>query len=106
MDKERYNLLFDFYGELLTSYQKELLKLYLSEDLTFSEIADIHQKSRQTVYDTIDRSLKRLDEYEKKMKLFERFEEKRLIAKEIYRELSHSPEKVKPILKKLEELIY
>ena len=34
------NLLFDFYGKLLTKRQKEAMELYYEENLSLSEIAD------------------------------------------------------------------
>ena len=40
-------LLYDFYGELLTSHQKEIYEQFVLEDLSLSEIAGEAGISRQ-----------------------------------------------------------
>lgn len=67
------SLLYDFYGELLTKHQKQLYEEYISEDLSFSEIAEQHGISRQGVHDLIKRCDKILYGYEEKLHLVERF---------------------------------
>lgn len=67
------SLLFDFYGELLTSRQKEIYELYLNDDLSLGEIADTAGISRQGVHDMIKRSSHTLQNYEKKLHLVARF---------------------------------
>jgi predicted DNA-binding protein YlxM (UPF0122 family) len=49
------NLLFDFYGQLLTDRQREIFLLYYHDDLSLGEIAENIQISRQGVYDTLQR---------------------------------------------------
>ena len=44
-------LLYDFYGELLTSHQKEIYEQFVLEDLSLSEIAGEAGISRQGVHD-------------------------------------------------------
>ena len=75
MDKiiER-NLLFDFYGDLLTERQKSIYQDAVYGDLSLSELADDYGISRQGVHDLIKRCDKTLEDYEKKLKLIERFE--------------------------------
>ena len=48
-------LLYDFYGELLTSHQKEIYEQFVLEDLSLSEIAGEAGISRQGVHDLIKR---------------------------------------------------
>ncbi|MBO8128173.1 MAG: YlxM family DNA-binding protein [Peptococcaceae bacterium] len=67
------NLLYDFYGPLLTGRQRELFELYYKQDLSLGEIAEHHGISRQGVYDTIGRSVASLESYEKKLGLAQRF---------------------------------
>ena len=67
------SLLFDFYGELLTEHQKTIYEEYISDDLSLSEIAQVHEISRQGVHDLIKRCDKILSEYEEKLHLVERF---------------------------------
>ncbi len=65
----RTNLLFDFYGLLLTKRQKEFVKLYFCDDLSLGEIARRFKISRQAVYDTLKKARESLEEYEKKLSL-------------------------------------
>ena len=51
-------LLYDFYGELLTSHQKEIYEQFVLEDLSLSEIAGEAGISRQGVHDLIKRCQK------------------------------------------------
>ncbi len=66
-------LLYDFYGELLTSHQKEIYEQFVLEDLSLSEIAQDAGISRQGVHDLIKRCNKILENYEEKLHLVERF---------------------------------
>lgn len=50
----------DYYGELLTARQKEVLTLYYEQDWSLSEIADQTGLSRQGVHDQIRRGSARL----------------------------------------------
>ena len=54
-------LLYDFYGELLTSHQKEIYEQFVLEDLSLSEIAGEAGISRQGVHDLIKRCQKALE---------------------------------------------
>ncbi|MCT4621416.1 MAG: putative DNA-binding protein [Marinisporobacter sp.] len=67
------SLLYDFYGQLLTKKQQQVLGLYYNEDLSLGEISEQLKVSRQAVYDTIKRSEKLLFEYEEKLKLLHKF---------------------------------
>lgn len=66
-------LLFDFYGQLLTEKQIEIIDMYYSNDLSLSEISEQLGISRQGVYDTLKRAEKTLFEYEDKLGLVDRF---------------------------------
>ena len=66
-------LLYDFYGELLTTHQKEVYEQFILEDLSLSEIAESAGISRQGVHDLIRRCQKALEGYEAKLHLVERF---------------------------------
>ena len=66
-------LLFDFYGQLLTEKQIEIIDMYYNNDLSLSEIAEQQEISRQGVYDTLKRAEKTLSEYEDKLGLVNRF---------------------------------
>ena len=71
----RLNLLLDFSGALLTPHARELMRMYLEEDLSLQEIAEASGVSRQAVHDSVSRSEKQLSEYEDKLGLIKRFDE-------------------------------
>ncbi|MGZ0049799.1 putative DNA-binding protein [Brevibacillus gelatini] len=70
------NLLFDFYAPLLKGKQREYLELYYLDDLSLGEIAEMHEVSRQAVYDHIKRAEKQLFEYDQKLRLAQRHEKR------------------------------
>ena len=76
------NLLYDFYGELLTEKQKELFNLYYN-DMTATEIAAEFGITRQAVHDMIRRCDKILADYEARLHLVAKF----LTAKEKIKEI-------------------
>lgn len=72
-DIVRTNILMDFYGTLLTTNQLSILELYVSNDYSFSEIAELQNISRQGVYDNIKKTVKILNKYEKKLELYKNY---------------------------------
>lgn len=66
--------LYDFYQELLTQKQSDLLKDYYFEDLSLSEIAKKYAISRQSSFDTIKKAEQKLLDYEKKLQLFTKYQ--------------------------------
>lgn len=76
--KNRYNRLFDFYGDLLTDKQRTYFINYYFEDLSLSEIAEIYSVSRNAVHDQLNKIYDLLDYYESKLGLcfkHDRYEE-------------------------------
>ena len=71
------NLLYDFYGELLTAHQKEIYGEHILNDMTATEI------TRQAVHDMIRRCDKILADYEARLHLVAKF----LTAKEKIKEI-------------------
>ncbi len=65
-------LLFDYYGELLTSKQKETFDMYYNQDLSLQEISDFYKISRQTVHSNIKTCEKKLFQFEKSLGLLEK----------------------------------
>ncbi|MFZ5352595.1 MAG: YlxM family DNA-binding protein [Bacillota bacterium] len=76
-------LLFDFYGQLLTGKQIDIVEMYYSNDMSLSEISEQLGISRQGVYDTLKRAEKTLYEYEEKLGLVNRFLQQKDNIKEI-----------------------
>ena len=74
-NKFQQNMLYDFYGELLTQHQKKIYEAAVFEDMSLSEIGAEFGISRQGVHDLIKRCDKILLDYEEKLHLLERFEE-------------------------------
>lgn len=79
----RINYLFDFYQVLLTPKQQNYMSLYYLDDLSLGEIAEEHEVSRQAVYDNIKRTEAMLEEYEEKLHLFEKFQERNKLLTEL-----------------------
>ena len=69
----RDSLMFDFYGELLTEHQRNVMESFINDDMSYSEIAENLEMSRQAVYDLIKRINKQLKSYEDKLHLVEKF---------------------------------
>jgi len=67
------SLLLDFYGEMLTEKQREVVEMYYDHDLSLAEIAQHSGITRQGVRDSIKRAENQLLEYEEKLGLFRRF---------------------------------
>ena len=58
------------------------MSLYYLDDLSLGEIAEEFDVSRQAVYDNIKRTEAMLEEYEEKLVLLQKFQERqRLVAK-------------------------
>ena len=86
LDRKYHSLLLDYYGNLLTNHQLNILDEYFNEDLSMNEIADNYQISKSAVQDLIKRSLKQLNEYEDKLKLINKNEELNKILDDMEKE--------------------
>ena len=67
------SVLLDFYGEMLTEKQRDVVELYYNEDLSLSEIAAHSQITRQGVRDSIKRAEGILLGLEERLGLAKRF---------------------------------
>jgi uncharacterized protein len=83
----RMNYLYDFYHSLLTPKQQSYMSLYYLDDYSLGEIAEEYNVSRQAVYDNIKRTETMLEEYEDKLLLFQKFQERSKLIQTI-KELS------------------
>ena len=64
-----YTLLYDIYGSLLTDKQKEYFEEYYFKNLSLSELATKYNISRNAIHKQIKETIKRLENYEDKLKL-------------------------------------
>ncbi|MBM4763959.1 putative DNA-binding protein [Bacillus sp. B15-48] len=102
----RMNYLYDFYQALLTPKQQSYMSLYYLDDYSLGEIAEEYGVSRQAVYDNIKRTEAMLEEYEKKLLLLQKFQERKkliLRMKECLSESSNS-QLLTDLLHELEKL--
>lgn len=97
LDKNKGNLLLDYYGSLLTKHQVEILDDYFKDDLSMNEIAVNRNISKSAVSDIIKRSLSQLEIYEKQLKLVKQAEK----LDKIIIELEQGDKQSKMIAKKL-----
>ncbi len=98
---EEMNEYLDWYGELLTEKQQDICDLYFKEDFSLSEISENYDISRAAVLDTIKRSKKLLEDYEKKLHLIEKYHARRKIYDKI-KELNIT--EVNQLLEQIEDL--
>ncbi|MGC5327161.1 putative DNA-binding protein [Brevibacillus sp. SYSU BS000544] len=103
------NVLFDFYAMLLKGKQREYLELYYLDDLSLGEIAEMHEVSRQAVYDHIKRAEKQLFEYEQKLQLTHKHEQRQLMLEKMFSLVknlnrSDSQEELLSLLRQLSEM--
>lgn len=97
MKREVYlTILYDYYGELLTSRQQECFKLYYFDNLSLSEISLALNISRNAVHKQLKVTSDKLLFYESKLNLKARDDEILKILEEI---------KDKKIKEKIEKLL-
>ncbi|MEL3971358.1 putative DNA-binding protein [Rossellomorea oryzaecorticis] len=86
----RMNYLYDFYQSLLTPKQRSYMSLYYLDDFSLGEIAEEYNVSRQAVYDNIKRTEAMLEEYEEKLLLFKKFQERNEILDQLRKSVGDS----------------
>lgn len=67
----KYSALLSIYGALLSDTQRDFSTSYFQFDLSLSEIAENNQVTRSAVEDAIKKSMKKLDEIENKLHIYE-----------------------------------
>ena len=90
-----YNELYDLYGELLTDKQRQYFEEYYFHNLSFSEMAENYDVSRNAVFKQIHIVMEKLEEYEKILQLKKKRET-------IFEIVKDCPDSVK---RKIEELL-
>ena len=88
MDKKiYYNMLYDYYKELLTDKQREYYESYNFQDYSLSEISENEGVSRNAVHNQVKIVLERLEFYEEKLHLFENSTKIKQLISELDEEL-------------------
>ena len=100
-DRFEISLYLDFYSDLLTDHQKEILDDYYNEDLSMNEIAENYEISKSAVQDLIKRSINQLENYEKALKLVEKNRKFEIILEDMRKE---NNAQVNKYIERLEEI--
>lgn len=77
------SLLLDFYGDILSDRQKDMLDMYYNDDFSLSEVADAFSISRQGVRSVLKKGENILFEMEDKLHLAKRFLDMKVKSSEI-----------------------
>ncbi len=112
------SILYDFYGELLSKRQREVITFYYEDDLSITEISENLCISRQGVHDALKNAEKSLAKYEQKLGLVAKLEDMRnavqkidkkidtILADEVLQEVTKKELlQIKKIIDELEENI-
>ncbi len=83
-------ILLDFYGQLLTPRQFEILDLHYNADYSLGEIAGQLRISRQGVYDGVKKGKETLKHYEDKLGLAERFMKQMEVLRQVLMNLQEA----------------
>ncbi len=67
-----FNELYDLYGDLLTDKQKEYFEEYYFNNLSYSEMAENFDVSRNAIFKQLHITTDKLEEYEKVLGLLEK----------------------------------
>ena len=84
----RFNRLMDFYGELLNARQQRAATAYFAENLSLAEIAEETGISRQGVSDLLSRTEKKLEEFEEKLQLLEKYDKRQELIEKLSAEIT------------------
>ena len=66
-----YGELFNIYGSLLNESNRKYYKLYYEENFTLKEIADLEKVSKSYIGNIINKTSKKLEEYERELHIYE-----------------------------------
>ncbi|MCL1845160.1 MAG: DNA-binding protein [Defluviitaleaceae bacterium] len=81
--RQRKNLLYDFYENLLTHRQREIFAMHHMDDCSLAEIGATEGITPQAVADILKRSGTRLEYYDKRLGLIEKHENRKTDVRKI-----------------------
>ena len=96
--------LLDLYDDLLTAKQQDYLNFYYQDDLSLSEIAEELGVSRNAVFDQIRRATRILEDYEEKLHLLKKHQERLALIDQIETEEQIEHDKLEDYLQRLKEI--
>lgn len=83
-----YSNLYDYYGKLLTDTQIKYFEEYYFNNLSLQEIADIYEVSKNAISKTLIEITSKLDDYEKKLKLYQNSKQiKKILEPNIFKKI-------------------
>ena len=88
------SLLLDFYGDILSDRQKDMLDMYYNDDFSLSEVADAFSIARQGVRSALKEGENILFEMEDKLHLAKRFLDMKVKSSEIADQLEKINEEI------------
>ncbi len=74
------SILYDFYGGLLPTKQREIFRLYYEDNLSLGEIAAEYGLTRQGIHETVKRGEKKLRDYDKRLQLVGKFKQEETVV--------------------------
>ncbi len=84
MDNRIYLInIYDYYSELLTEKQKEYFEYYYFDNLSLSEISENLKVSRNAIYKQIKETSNKLEDFEEKLKLYEKSKKIKELIKDL-----------------------
>jgi len=95
------NTLYDFYKELLTEKQREYFEAFYQDNMSLKEIAENYSVSRNAVFLQINIVKDALVEYESKLKLKFKEDERNKIIEKIKKETNGNIDKLLDELKEV-----
>lgn len=100
------SVLLDFYSELLTEKQRDVIDLYYNEDLSLAEIAEHENITRQGVRDSIKRGEQVLFEMESALRLAEKSRRLETVAQRLEERAENaSPEELRTAAAELRNIL-
>ena len=90
--RQHRNLLFDFYGPVLTQKQAACFTLRYQDDCSLTEIASELDISPQATVDFLKRSTAKLERCEEQLGLVQKFQEQQALAEGILKKLDELEE--------------
>jgi len=104
-DNLKLSLLSEIYKNLLTVKQQKMLKDFLDNNLSISELATEYKTTRQAVNDLLKRTFKTLNLYEQKLGLLKKFQAVKGDISQVVNEINNSNFNKQEVINKLNKIL-